>query len=386
MRQIPDLMLCLQELNDGTVRQIRKTAEDPPRVAVYDVLQLVTGCSATNCSNVFCRVSEAFPEVLTNCSNFKFSGKGQRETPVAEARTIVEIIMVLPGRAAAQVRRAAAGVMVRYLGGDPSLVEEIAANRLRQEYMDDDDPARLFGQTVESAAIKRKREEVTLLELEGQAKRIRAQAATDVANLALGALRDLGLPISDRDRMLAKDMITSAAFTQAGQLEGEGEADICLQQFCASRGKRGQEAALGKKPRSCTWRTILGSHSPRRPSSPKGRWSRRIAGRPAWWRTWNAPSKRFEAQKERRKMPPIPNVRKACPEQGQAFLTSGAKGPAQNKGRPFLRPAQERPAQNKGQAFLTSIWLLLQRGPGAHALRTTHRHRRLRHTRRTVAR
>ena len=47
--------------------------------------------------------------------------------------------------------------------------------------------------------------------------------------------------------MLAKDMITSAAFTQAGQLEGEGEADICLQQFCASRGKRGQEAALGKK-------------------------------------------------------------------------------------------------------------------------------------------
>ena len=70
MRQIADLMLCLQQLNEGTVRQIRKTAEDPPRVSVYDVLQVVTGCSATNCSTVFSRVSEAFPEVITNCAHF----------------------------------------------------------------------------------------------------------------------------------------------------------------------------------------------------------------------------------------------------------------------------------------------------------------------------
>ncbi len=259
MRQIADLMLCLQQLDEGTcLRQIRKTAEDPPRVSVYDVLQVVTGCSAPNCCNVFSRVSEAFPEVLTNCTNFKFSGRGQRETPVADARTIAEIIMVLPGRAAAQVRRAAADVMVRYLGGDLSLVEEIAANRLRQEDMDDDEPARLFGQTVESEAVKRKREEVTLLELDSQAKRIRAQAAADVERIrvqgaidvasgTLEALNKLGLPVSDRDKMLCKDMITTAAFTQK-QLEDRGEeADICLQQFCASRGKKGFEVVLGRK-------------------------------------------------------------------------------------------------------------------------------------------
>ena len=247
MRQIPDLMLCLQELNEGTVRRIRKTAEDPPRVAVYDVLQLITGCSAQNCSNVYSRVSEAFPEVLTNCSNFKFSGRGQRESPVADARTTVEIIMVLPGWAAARVRKAAADVMVGYLGEDPSLVEEVAANRLRQE---EDDPARIFGQTVESETLRRKREEVTMVELEGRVKRARAQAATDVARLTLGALQELGLPTSDRDRMLAKDMITTAAFTQPGQgqLEGaEEDKEICLQQVCASRGKKGHEAALGKK-------------------------------------------------------------------------------------------------------------------------------------------
>ena len=41
--------------------------------------------------------------------------------------------------------------------------------------------------------------------------------------------------------------VHAAAFTQ-GQLEDRGEeADICLQQFCASRGKKGLEAVLGKR-------------------------------------------------------------------------------------------------------------------------------------------
>ena len=38
--------------------------------------------------------------------NFRFPGKGQRNTPVAPARGIVEIIMLLPGQQAARVRAA----------------------------------------------------------------------------------------------------------------------------------------------------------------------------------------------------------------------------------------------------------------------------------------
>ena len=78
-------------------------------------------------------------------TNFKFSGQGQRATPVADVRTMVEIVMVLPGRTASMHRRKAADILVRYLGGDPSLVEEIAANRLRQEDMDENEPARADG-------------------------------------------------------------------------------------------------------------------------------------------------------------------------------------------------------------------------------------------------
>jgi hypothetical protein len=240
-------MLCLAELTDSSVTKIRKTVEDPPRVAIYDVLQLVTGCGANNCSIVYQRLSEAFPEVITKVSIFKFSGRGQRDTPVIDASGIVEILMVLPGRAAARARRSAAEVMVRYLGGDQSLVQEIATNRLRQEDLSDDDPARLFGQAVESEAVKRKREEVELTELEGRVKRAKVQAATDVARITLGALKDLSLPISDRDKMLCKDIIATAAFTTPSGDPQRLDRDICLQQFCMENGKPGKHISLGHK-------------------------------------------------------------------------------------------------------------------------------------------
>ena len=242
-------MLCLAQLTDCTVTKIRKTAEDPPRVSVLDAIALITGHGPTVCSHTLQRLKEAFPEVGSDLANFKFPGRGQRDTPVIDAQGIVEIIMVLPGRAAARARRAAAEVMVRYLGGDPGLVEEIAVNRLRQQELEEDDPARLFGQAVESEAIKRKREEVELTELEGRVKRARVQAATDVARLTLGALTDLSLPVSDRDKMLCKDIITTAAFTAPsdGQPLSDHVADICLQKFCMENGKPGKHISLGHK-------------------------------------------------------------------------------------------------------------------------------------------
>ena len=250
MQAIPDLMAHLAELDDGTVRQIRKTAEDPPRVSVIDVVATVTGCSANVASNTVQRLAEAYPEVSSCWCNFKFSGRGQRDTPVTDARGAVEVIMILPGRAAARVRKMAADVMVRYLGGDPGIVEEVAANRLAQEGLDADDPARIFGQTVESEAVKRKREEVELTELDGRVKRARVQAATDVARLTLGALSDLGLPVSDRDKMMAKDIITTAAIAEQPALQGSTDKDICLQQFCMERGRAGMHGQLGKKAKA----------------------------------------------------------------------------------------------------------------------------------------
>ena len=118
---------------------------------------------------------EQFPEVHTICTNFKFPGRGQRDTPVTDAEGITQIIMLLPGRAAAIARQSAANVIVRYLGGDTSLVQEIMANRNMQAQLEPDHPASIFGQSV--------RQGPTLYEIE-MARNARMQALSAAYNLA----------------------------------------------------------------------------------------------------------------------------------------------------------------------------------------------------------
>ena len=124
-------MDVLKEITQASLGRIRKTPETPPRVSVYDVIGAITGLpTSSNCSQAWARLKERHPEVITFCDDFQFPGQGQRPIPVADARGITEIIMLLPGNAAASFRKKSADVVVRYIGGDPSLVEEIAANRL----------------------------------------------------------------------------------------------------------------------------------------------------------------------------------------------------------------------------------------------------------------
>jgi len=82
------------------------------------------------------------------CPLCKFPGERQRDTPVADAVGITQVLWLLPGKAAAQARQSAAKVVVRYLGGDVSLVAEIMANRDRQAELEPDDPAAFFGQSI----------------------------------------------------------------------------------------------------------------------------------------------------------------------------------------------------------------------------------------------
>ena len=124
MRPISDLMVSLLGLTSDSVRQIRKTAEDPPRVSVLDVIAAVTGLDSGNSSTAYTRLKEQYPEVTATSSLFKFPGRGQRDTPITCVKGAVIIVMLLPGRTAANVRKQAAGVLCRYLGGDLSLIDE----------------------------------------------------------------------------------------------------------------------------------------------------------------------------------------------------------------------------------------------------------------------
>ena len=86
-------------------------------------------------------------------NHFRFPGQGQRSTPVACATGIIELVLLLPGKQAARVRRQAAELLCRYLGGDLALVDEICALRGFQEGLTvraPQDARRAFGEAVEA--------------------------------------------------------------------------------------------------------------------------------------------------------------------------------------------------------------------------------------------
>ena len=113
-------------LGKSIVTEIRRTNEEPPRVSVIDVVAAITGKDANNAARDIGLIKGLHPEVTQNLGIFKFAGRGQKNTPVASARGIVEIIMLLPGHHAAKVRRQAAQVLVRYLGGDLAIIDDRA--------------------------------------------------------------------------------------------------------------------------------------------------------------------------------------------------------------------------------------------------------------------
>ena len=80
----------LSALLGRRVQKIRKTDEDPPRVAIIDVVMVITGQGAKNSARAFARVAGQYPEVSPTRSDFKFPGRGQKNTPVADVRGIVE--------------------------------------------------------------------------------------------------------------------------------------------------------------------------------------------------------------------------------------------------------------------------------------------------------
>ena len=92
---------ALRDISSASLMHVRKTSETPPRVSVYDVLSVVTGLPTNNCSNVWQRLQDDFPGVAAGCSDFRFPGQGQRETPVADAgravsRIHADMLKVMP--------------------------------------------------------------------------------------------------------------------------------------------------------------------------------------------------------------------------------------------------------------------------------------------------
>jgi hypothetical protein len=134
------------------LRRIRKTSTN--LVSLIDAISVFNGLTRMRATVALKHLWDRVPELTVTRSqvvHHQFEGSG-RPTQVAPLAIVYEILMLLPGKKAAIARRSAAKLVVRYLGGDPSLVQEVEANRAFQERLKKEDPAapeRLFGEEVE---------------------------------------------------------------------------------------------------------------------------------------------------------------------------------------------------------------------------------------------
>ena len=108
---------------------LQKIRYDPStkKGSVYDVIRLVTGCETKHAGQTLSSITDKFPEVTKNFGDFQFPGRGQRPTPVAFLKDLIEIAWLCPGKHAKEFRRTGAVTLCRALGGDLSLVDEIRA-------------------------------------------------------------------------------------------------------------------------------------------------------------------------------------------------------------------------------------------------------------------
>jgi hypothetical protein len=129
--------------HDYSGQQIRTTADG--QFSVFDVLVAFGAADkSSNAKTVLDRISVRYPEVTTICSNFKFPGRGQRETPVASEEGIYQILMLCPGNRAAEFRKWAAGIIA-----DPDKALDHAVRRYkRMGWSDKQIQARLDGKVA----------------------------------------------------------------------------------------------------------------------------------------------------------------------------------------------------------------------------------------------
>jgi hypothetical protein len=126
--------------------KIRYTTEQPVKVSVFDVIQTITGI--TNPRVTFANLQHQHADVVNQFYTHTFSGMGERSTPVCTVPQMIELINILPGVRAARFRCAGAKVLVRFLGGDETLIDEMRENAERMEQVastsDGDNPMQMF--------------------------------------------------------------------------------------------------------------------------------------------------------------------------------------------------------------------------------------------------
>lgn len=94
-------------------------------ISVLDIIQIAGGITKNSVHNTWKRIKDGYGDILTDCKDLKFSGAGQKETPCINITGFVKLLMIIPGKLADKFRSDIAPIIIRHLGGDTSLINEI---------------------------------------------------------------------------------------------------------------------------------------------------------------------------------------------------------------------------------------------------------------------
>ena len=139
--------------------QFRLRITPNKELALIDVAIIFTGLDNKHAAQAVRRLLDQFPDIASTRSKFKFPGRGRQTVDVAPLAEALEFAFLLPGRAASKVRKEAAKLLVRYIGGDLSLIDEVCQlNRVQvalakipeDERTAEQQTARIFAETVEN--------------------------------------------------------------------------------------------------------------------------------------------------------------------------------------------------------------------------------------------
>jgi hypothetical protein len=82
------------------------------KTSIFDFIRVVGG--QKNPRKVYKRLAERYPEAVAFCYNFKFPGRGQQETPVADKEGVLKILGLLSGEVGDRYRSEAAKLVLAF--------------------------------------------------------------------------------------------------------------------------------------------------------------------------------------------------------------------------------------------------------------------------------
>ena len=142
--------LIFSGIFQGREHEIRITSDK--MISVFDFIKVVGG--QKNPHETWKDIKKKYKnEVLGFSENLKFPGAGQKLTPVINVQGMVKLLFWLPGELAKQFRSKSAETMIRYLGGDLTLIDEIKT--IDQQHIDNpNNIAQVFRDEIQPPQIQ----------------------------------------------------------------------------------------------------------------------------------------------------------------------------------------------------------------------------------------